>query len=260
MQAWQILAQNYARFDTPLIPKDNTLKAISSLITHGDPLVVVLGSTPIFAELARRVWFIDISDEALRLVSDAPQRRIIQKNWLDAVDELVEADIIVGDGSINAVGSVEIAAQMLKLFAEHLKPGATLAQRVFIKHDLPEDIFTEQLTLAFTSEHYSEVRFLVYGAIAGSDGITPIAEVDNYISNIESHLHVNRNTSDAFKQKYFDWRGITPGAASKISERMFFPSRQQIDAMFKAAGLHATITSAGSFQLAQFTPIYVVRA
>jgi len=258
-ELWSMLAQNYARFDTPLRPNAETLAAIRGLLAIDDPLVVVLGGTPIFAELARRVWFVDLADEALRLVTPTRQHRMIQKNWLAAADEFAQADLIVGDASINAVESPAVAAQLLRLLATALKPGATLALRLFVQHEMPADVFQGCLTDAFDRKQFSEVRFLVYGVVADVHGQTSVAEVDRYIADLQAHLRVKRDVLDAYQAAYFAWRGVSATAVPTITTKMFFPSRTQIEAMFATAGLRLSAVSAGTFPLAQFTPVYVAK-
>ena len=256
-QLWSMLARNYARFDTPLRPNAETLAAVRALLSGADPLVVVLGGTPIFGELAQRVWFVDVAAEALGLVTATPQQRTIQKNWLEAADEFAQADLIVGDASINAVESPAVAAQLLQLLATSRKRGAALALRVFVKHELPDDQFRERLTSAFDRKQFSEVRFLVYGSVAGVDGQTSVADVDRYIADLQTHLPLNRDVLDAYRAAYFEWRGVSPTAAQTMTTKMFFPPRALVEEMFAAAGLRVSTISAGSFPLAQFTPIYV---
>lgn len=258
-ELWSMLAQNYARFDTPLRPNVETLVAVRGLLAIEDPLVVVLGGTPIFAELARRVWFVDVAAEALGLVSAMPHQRTIQKNWLEAADEFSQADLIVGDASLNAVESPAVAAQLLQLLATSLKRGATLALRLFVKHELPDALYRARLTSAFDRKQFSEVRFLVYGTVSGTDGQTSVADVDRYIADLQVHLPVSRDVLAEYQAAYFAWRGVSPTSASTITTRMFFPSRTQIEAMFAEVGLRVSTVSAGTFPLAEFTPIYVAR-
>ncbi len=257
-EAWETLARNYARFDTPLRPNAETLAAIRSVMPRQDIQIAVLGSTPLFAELSERVCFIDASASALQLVPPAAQRCFIHKNWLEADDELRQAELIVGDGSLNALDSQQAAAQLLRLLARARKPGAMLVQRIFIQHELPATALHEQLTAALAGERYSEARFLVYGAVAGADGVTPIAAVDNYLAELDSKLPLERERAAAYRDSYFAWRGMTPAEAAGIDARAFIPTRRQLEDMFQAAGLRAKAVSAGNFALAQYTPLFVV--
>ena len=259
-EAWRVLARNYARYDTPLRPNDATLTAIKSLIPTGDPLVVVLGATPIFGKLASRLWFVDAADEALQLVAHAAQQRTVHKNWLTAADEFAQADSVVGDGAINALKSPAVAEQLLRVLAAHRKPGSTLIQRVFLRHELSPDTFREHLTEAFAARQFSAVRFLVYGVVADASGLTAIADIDRYIGELETHLRVARDVADAYKAAYFEWRGMSPAEAATITTQAFYPSRRQIEAQLAAAGLRVSIVSAGQFPLAEFTPLYVSAA
>jgi hypothetical protein len=258
-EAWKTLAQNYAKFDTPLRPNGDTVAAIRTLAAQDDPLVVVLGGTPIFAEIAERVWFIDSVESALALVPASPGCRIIQKNWFNCESELLQADLIVGDGSINALDSVEVVDRLLELLVNHLKPGAVLAQRIFVAHELSGEEFLGKLKAAFRKGLYSEVRFLLYGVVSRDDGLTSIADVDIFIDRLEEHLEIDRQVADDYKKDYFRWRGMTPAAAKTIGTMAFFPHRETMASMFESAGLECTVVSSGGFPLAEYTPIFTAR-
>jgi hypothetical protein len=258
-QAWQLLARNYARFDTPLRPNEEILVALKNLQTAPDPLVVVLGGTPLFAGLGRRVWFVDMAQDALRLPQVADKHRLIHKNWLDASDELAQADLIVGDASINALDSRNSVMALLRLLAQSLRPGATLALRVFVQHGLPETAFQQRLAQAFAGRRYSEVRFLVYGVVASSNGETAVNAIDHYVDTLEAHLATDQKSIASYKEGYFEWRGISASAAAAIDTRAFIPLQSDMEALFSAASLRCSTVSAGTFPLAEFTPIYVAR-
>jgi hypothetical protein len=256
---WRMLARNYARFDTPLRPNGDTLEVLETLLPTTDPLVVVLGGTPLFGGLARRVWFIDVAQDALQLAQPSAQQRTIRKNWLAAADEFAQADLIVGDAAINALDSPDAVAQLLRVLAKSLKSGATLAMRVFVKHDLPADSFRQRIAAAFEAKRYSEVRFLIYGVIAGADGVAAVADIDRFIADLESHVSLDRSVCERYKAEHSEWRGMSPSAAAAISTKAFIPSRTQIESLFAAAGLRPSSIGPGRFPLAEFTPLYVAR-
>jgi len=256
---WRTLAQNYARFDTPFRPSVETLEVLRTLLPTVDPLVVVLGGTPLFGGLSRRVWFIDVAQDALQLAQLTAEQRTIQKNWLAAADEFSRADLVVGDAAINALDSPAAAGQLLRVLAENLKPGATLAMRVFVKHALPADDFRRRLTAAFENKRYSEVRFLIYGVVAGADGIAAVADIDRFIADLGLHLPLQRSVCERYQSEHSQWRGMPPAAAAAVVTKAFIPSRAQIEDLFMAAGLRPSTIAAGPFRLAEFTPLYVAR-
>jgi hypothetical protein len=256
---WRTLAQNYARFDTPLRPSVETLAALKALLPTTDPLVVVLGGTPLFGGLARRVWFVDVAQDALQLAQPTAAQRTIQKNWLTAADEFSQADLVVGDAAINALDSPAAAAQLLRVLAENLKPGATLAMRVFVKHALPADDFRRRLAAAFEAKRYSEIRFLIYGVVAGADGVAAVADIDRFIADLGMHLPLERSVCERYQSEHSEWRGMSPAAAGAVGTKAFIPSRAQIEELFGAAGLRPSTIGAGPFRLAEFTPLYVAR-
>ncbi len=256
-EAWQVLARNYARFDTPLRPNRETLAALRRLIDGHDPLVAVLGATPLFSELAERVWFIDASADALRLVDSSDGQRLVHKDWTNASAELAQADFIVGDGSINAVSGPEAAANLMRALHTALQPDATLAMRVFLQHALPRDTVLERLRTAFAHKRFSEVRFLVYGLIAGHDGLTAIADIDRFITDLPKHIEADARTAARYMSDYFEWRGMSPEAATAIPTTAYFPARETFESLLNDVGLRFHTVSAGRFALAEFTPIYV---
>jgi hypothetical protein len=256
---WRMLARNYAKFDTPLRPHADTFAAIKALLRDADPLVIVLGGTPLFAGLARRVWFVDVAQDALELAQPGAQQRTIQKNWLAAAEEFAQADLIVGDAAINALDSPAAARQLLTVLAKSLKPGATLAMRVFVKHELATDDVRQRLVMAFENQRYSEVRFLIYGLITGADGVAPVNAIDQFVDNLQTHLAIDRAVCERYKAEHFEWRGMSASAAAAIATQSFFPARAQVETLFTDAGLGVATVSAGKFPLAEFTPIYVAR-
>lgn len=256
-EAWQVLARNYARFDTPLRPSGETLEALRTLIDKDDPLVAVLGATPLFSKLARRVWFIDASVDALQLVKDTDAQHRIHKHWTDASHELAQADVIVGDGAVNALSDVDAAERLLHTLSAVLKPGAALAMRVFLQHDLSTAAVRQQLQSAFAEKRFSEVRFLIYGLVAQQDGLTAIADIDRYIVDLHARTGITADLCTAYIADYFAWRGMSPAAAAAIHTTAYFPSRANFETLLAQAGLRARALSAGRFALAQYTPIYV---
>jgi hypothetical protein len=69
--------------------------------------------------------------------------------------------------------------------------------------------------------------------------------------------HLEARRIDAFKKANFEWRGLSVEAALAIPTTAFIPTRGQFEAMLDDAGLHARTIPAGTFPLAEFTPLYV---
>jgi hypothetical protein len=218
-----------------------------------------IGATPLFAALAPRVWWIDVAGDALRLVEPAPPQRSICKDWFAATTEIAAADVVVGDGAFNALDGPASGERLVRLLRDHRKAGATHVQRVFLRHELPPSTFRDRLAQAFAGACFSEVRFLVYGVVAQANGLTAIADIDRFVASLETHLDVDRATCATWKADYFAWRGLSPAAAAAITTTAYFPSRSQIESMFRDAGVRVTAQSPGRFSLAEFTPIYVAR-
>lgn len=255
---WRLLARNYEKYSTPLRPNDATLAAIRSLSRGDDPLCVVLGATPLFAGLGRRVWFVDVADDALRLVEPASERRTIRKDWVDASAEFAHADLIAGDAALNAVATPAVAADVVRVLAAAVRPGVPIALRVFVQHELPAAEFRRRLTSAFERKAFSEVRLLVYGVVAGADGTARIADADQFIAALDRHLpELDRGTAAAFVESHFEWRGISVEQALAVRTTMFVPKRAHIEAMFAGVDLRIRAISPGTFPLAEFTPLYV---
>ena len=181
----------------------------------------------------------------------------IHKNWLVAEDELKVADYIIGDGSINALGSPENVKEMLLLLSSQMKPNAKLIQRIFIKHELTHDLYKKTLVEAFELKHYSEVRFLIYGVIADDDGVTLITAIEAYINELAENLSIEPSIAKQYKEDYLSWRNISSQASKDSSSTVFFPTREQINNLFKEAGISVKILSAGTFPLAEYTPLFV---
>jgi hypothetical protein len=255
---WRLLARNYQKYSPPLRPNDETLTAIHNLVDANDPLSVVLGATPLFAGLGRRVWFVDVADDALRLVEPAREHRRIRKDWIDAAEEFEQADLIAGDAALNAVSSPAVAVDVLAALAAAVRPRVPIALRVFVQHELPPAEFRALLTSAFERKAFSEVRLLVYGIVAGADGTARIADADRFIAELTRHLpELDRGTATTFAGSHFEWRGISVEQALAVRTTMLVPKRARVEALFADAGLRVRTISPGTFPLAEFTPLYV---
>ncbi len=258
-EAWRVLARNYAKFSPPLTPNDETVVTLRTCLPLvDDPHVVVLGATPLFGKLAHRVTFIDAAADALSLVELASDHRIVNANWLTAAEEYGRADLVVGDGAVNALDRVETVTELLQLLKRSMRPGTRAALRTFLQHGMPADEFERRLLTAFESNSFSEVRLLLYGVVAEPDGATTIADIDRFIAELSDHVALDAEAAAGYAEKYFDWRGLTATAAARITSTGYFPTREGFARLIDSIGLRAQTLSAGTFPLAECSPIYSI--
>lgn len=258
LNAWQVLADNYKHAGSPLHPCSETMQTIKNLIKTEGTRVVVLGGTPIFAELSHQMVFIDTSNQMLSMSPSKEGFQKLCRNWMDCNQEYSQADVIVGDGSVNSVGTREAAISLFQVLSENMRPDALLAQRIFVAHELPEDVLRGALCQAFADKRYSEVRFLLYGRLGQEqeDGNLLIADVDRLVNDLELWLDAPKSQIQAWKTSYFQWRDAPVEELLQMEATAFFPRRRQLDELLAQTGMQFETLAAGSFNLAEYTPIF----
>jgi hypothetical protein len=219
-----------------------------------------MGATPIFTSLSSRICVIDKSPEALQLLKQLPSKgRLLAKDWAEADEEFAQADAIVGDGAINALGTGETAKSVLCLLGGCIKPSTHLIMRVFVRHELPIEQASNLILDKLVARRFSELRFLIYGLVANDEGTAAVADVEQYVDTIQQHLG-SATTLEEYRADYFRWRGLPPEQARLISSSVYFPSIAQLETLFRTAGMSFSRSASGSFPLAEYTPLYILRA
>lgn len=257
MQAWQTLARNYRKFEPPLTPAQSVVSAFKSLVPSADAKLVVLGSTPSFSDLASEITFIDSAAESLALV-DGDQHGRVCKNWVDAAEEFAGADVIIGDGSLNALGTDELVAGLLTLIINSTSQSCVNAQRVFINPEFNHSILRDKILTALSMKRFSEARFLIYSAVTPASGVTRIADTDQFVHELEQRLDVDASIASQLKADYFEWRGLPPEQAMQATTRAFYPTINAFTELLSGIGVGYRTISAGDFPLAEFTPICIL--
>ena len=143
------------------------------------------------------------------------------------------------------------------MLKRNMRPGTRAALRTFLQHGLAQEEFEGRLMAAFEGNRFSEVRLLLYGVVAEPDGATAIADIDRFIGELADRVALDPETAANYAENYFDWRGLTATAAARITSTGYFPTRDGFARLLDSIGLRAQTLSAGTFPMAECSPIFV---
>ena len=138
MNHWQTFPARWALLKPPLRPDPSVIDCVRSLVGADAAPVLLLGVTPELAAAFAEVEAVDRSAEMIAALwpGDGPRKRAIRGDWLDLGGEARFA-AVVGDGSPNALTSLEDASFLLRIAAELLLPGGTFACRLYERPEVP---------------------------------------------------------------------------------------------------------------------------
>jgi hypothetical protein len=150
MNHWQTFPARWSLLKPPLRPDASVIDCVRSLVGADAAPVLLLGVTPELAAAFADVEAVDRSAEMIAALwpGDGPGKRAIRGDWLDLCGEPRFA-AVVGDGSPNALTSLEDAAWLLRIVVGLLLPGGSFACRLYERPAVP---FTIDDLLATTSK------------------------------------------------------------------------------------------------------------
>lgn len=139
MSHWDQYAPHWSNVSAPLRPTSEVTQAIASLADPGDGAVLQLGVTP---ELAAKFERLDMVDRSRGMIDgfwpgDTPGRRAICADWLECELPSNYYRAVVGDGSLNTLGSPALLERLLARIGDLLEPKARLVCRVFARPSRP---------------------------------------------------------------------------------------------------------------------------
>lgn len=147
---WKQHAQQWQRIGTPLRPstEDGQLMlelAAPALAGQQTPGVVILGVTPELVQLPwpadARVLALDQSAEMIASIwqpHPGVESRVREARWQTMPVENGSISLIVGDGSLNALTSLQEYPEVFTEAARALKPEGALVLRCFVRPDRAE--------------------------------------------------------------------------------------------------------------------------
>lgn len=150
-----------------------------------EPRLLVLGVTPEVIQLdwplAAHVVAVD-SSAAMIASTWRPHKSlrssVVCARWQDMPVPSAAFDAVVGDGSLNALPSLDDYGPVLRQVARTLKPGGVFVLRCFVKPDdieTPEHVLAQARAGAFPTTAAFRMRFAF--AVTGTDGSIGLAHM-----------------------------------------------------------------------------------
>jgi SAM-dependent methyltransferase len=149
---WEKLARHWRLLGPPFRALEEDARRIHAAWLNGQPQlparrldVLLLGVTP---ELAEHRWSadysltaLDRSEPMLRSIwpGDGPHRRAVQGEWLQAPFPDASFDLVISDGGVVVMGSLEKAAALAHECHRLLRPGGRVAVRHFAREESQPD-------------------------------------------------------------------------------------------------------------------------
>lgn len=135
MSHWCDYAALWNRVSPPLRPTQLVVETIARLANCGDGAVLQLGVTP---ELAAQFPRLDMVDRSQAMIDrlwpgDQPLKRAIAGDWFDTPTGKQSYAAIVGDGSLNVLGSATDLQRLFMRIDALLRPGGRFVCRVFTR-------------------------------------------------------------------------------------------------------------------------------
>ena len=132
MSHWQTFPARWSLLKPPLRPDASVVERVRGLVGADAAPVLVLGVTP---ELAAAFAVVEAVDRSSGMIAalwpgDAPGRRAIEGDWL-ALAGGPRFAAVVGDGSPNALTSLDEIERLLRIVVDLLLPGGTFACRLY---------------------------------------------------------------------------------------------------------------------------------
>ena len=146
---WQTFPARWALLKPPLRPDASVVDCLRGLVGADAAPVLLLGVTPELAAAFAEVEAVDRSAEMIAALwpGDGPGKRAVRGDWLELGGEPRFA-AVVGDGSPNALTSLDDAARLLRIVVALLLPGGSFACRLYERPAVP---FTVDDLVATTS-------------------------------------------------------------------------------------------------------------
>ena len=156
-----------------------------ALERDADSRLLVLGVTPEMIQLdwppAAHMVAVD-SSPAMIASTWRPHRSlrssVVCARWQDMPLPTAAFDAVVGDGSLNALSSLDHYGQVLRQVARVLKPGGVFVLRCFVRPDkieTPEHVLAQARAGAFPTTAAFRMRFAF--AVTGTDGSIALARM-----------------------------------------------------------------------------------
>lgn len=148
MTHWQRYPVDWSKLVPPLRPDAQIIAKVKSLTGQVAGPVLLLGVTPELAQAFEHVLGVDKNKAMIDRTwpGDTATRKTLHADWLDLSEPKAHFAAAVGDGSLNAVGSLRETRLLLERVVDLLAPGGRFACRLY-----------ERPVMPFTKEHLLEL-------------------------------------------------------------------------------------------------------
>jgi SAM-dependent methyltransferase len=139
---WNDYHRRWSRIGPPLRPNDEVVAAVDQAIAKHDDHVLLLGVTPEFAQLGKKLTAADKSEGMIAHVWPGNDERRTAEvvDWLSLPFAKETFTAVIGDGAANCPGYPQDLRQFFAEMARVLVQGGVLAVRVFARPEYPEAI------------------------------------------------------------------------------------------------------------------------
>lgn len=130
---WERYHRHWNLLGAPLRPPAEAVGIIERETATADADVLLLGVTPELAGLGKTMRAVDSSSGMISALwkASTPYREAVVGSWFDLPLASGSVDAVIGDGSLNAVGTSAERLSMLREMARVLRPEGRAAIRVF---------------------------------------------------------------------------------------------------------------------------------
>jgi len=149
MNHWQTYPARWTLLKPPLRPDADVVARVRTLVGGDAASVLLLGVTPELAAAFASVEAVDKSSGMIGALwpGDAPGRRAIEGDWLELAGA-ARFDGVVGDGSPNALTSLDDIGKLFGIVVALLAPGGVFACRLYERPAIPITLDDLQATTA----------------------------------------------------------------------------------------------------------------
>ena len=252
--SWHIFHRHWPALKPPLAPTTDVAEAIGSAIRGHGERALLLGVTPLLADLGDDTTAVDWSPEMIGRVwpGDTPRRRVVEADWRAMPVASARFTAAIGDGSVNCLAYPDGYRAVFAELARVLAPRARVAFRAFVTPETCESLAeVRDAALSGAVGAIDALKWRLAMALAARDGpnVARGAIHDAFESVFPDRARLCAATGwDAADLAAVDWY-------KDKSDTMSFPTRTEIAAVVPATFPHLQFQPSGHYELAERCPI-----
>lgn len=139
---WEYYHRHWNLLGAPLRPPAETVGIVEREAATADADVLLLGVTPELSGLGKTMRAVDLSPGMISALwkTSTPSREAVVGSWFDLPLPNGSVDAVIGDGSLNSLGTSAGRQLLLREMARVMRPGGRAAIRLFASPDRREQI------------------------------------------------------------------------------------------------------------------------